>query len=66
MYSSTTGPRRVRRGKVQEMSAEVSDSNVRSPALRPRSVGRYSKLRRALRQRVAGLKPALVNCGFLC
>lgn len=37
MYSSTTGPRRVRRVKIQEMSAEVSDSNVRcsTPALRP-------------------------------
>ena len=30
MYSSTTGPRRVRRQKVEVMSAEAVDTNVRS------------------------------------
>ena len=29
MYSSTTGPRRVRRAKVEVMSQEAQDSNVR-------------------------------------
>eukprot|EP00967_Tisochrysis_lutea_P073650 scaffold98683_cov33-Tisochrysis_lutea.AAC.3 len=28
MYSTTTGPRRVRRSKTQQISAEVSDANV--------------------------------------
>ena len=32
MYSSTTGPRRVRRQKVEMMSAEVVDTNVSRPA----------------------------------
>ena len=30
MYSSTTGPRRVRRPKMEAMSCEVADTNVRS------------------------------------
>jgi len=29
MYSTTTGPRRVRRAKIEHMSAEASDANVR-------------------------------------
>ena len=30
MYSSTTGPRRVRRQKMEIMSAEAADTNVRT------------------------------------
>ena len=30
MYSSTTGPRRVRRQKMETMSSEVVDTNVRA------------------------------------
>ncbi len=30
MYSSTTGPRRVRRPKMEAMSSEVVDTNVRA------------------------------------
>lgn len=33
MYSSTTGPRRVRRQKIDVMSSDASESNVRSAAL---------------------------------
>ena len=30
MYSSTTGPRRVRRQKIEVMSSDASESNVRA------------------------------------
>ena len=36
MYSSTTGPRRVRRPKMEAMSSEVADTNVRSRPSAPR------------------------------
>lgn len=51
MYSSTTGPRRVRRQKMESMSAEVVDTNVRRP--RPRAVPA------SVRSRLPILPPAL-------
>uniref|UniRef100_A0A7S3EST2 Ubiquitin-like modifier-activating enzyme 5 n=1 Tax=Haptolina ericina TaxID=156174 RepID=A0A7S3EST2_9EUKA len=39
MYSSTTGPRRVRRQKVDVMSAEVSESNPYSRLMALKSMG---------------------------
>ena len=38
MYSSTTGPRRVRRPKMEAMSSEVADTNVRSRPSAPRAL----------------------------
>ena len=37
MYSSTTGPRRVRRPKMEAMSSEVVDTNVRALPLHSES-----------------------------
>lgn len=44
MYSSTTGPRRVRRTKVETMSAEATDTNVRNAALGADRAARASRV----------------------
>ena len=50
MYSSTTGPRRVRRPKMEAMSSEVADTHVRSrPSARVHTPPACVTLRRSLR-----------------